>query len=198
MSINVVNTSYLISTSKHICTEWKPIGISNTWADIAISGTGQYQTIIAKNGPIYISNDYGSTWTIINIVYNWSSVAMSFDGSKQVASIYGGIVFSSNNYGISWKKEDIPIGNWVSITMSRDGLTIYVCPSEGYIHYINTNLSYWSKLFTIEPNNWSKVVLSPDTKWQFAVTTNNLTYYSFTYSKDWIQQYLFQLNYFLI
>jgi len=67
---------------------------------VAISSTGQYQTIGAFG--ISISNDYGRTWTSRSTsTYDFRSVDISDSGQYQIISGRDGILVS-NDYGQTW------------------------------------------------------------------------------------------------
>ena len=87
-SVTTVN-----NTSTYIGKLFQPLNYINSWVASAISGTGKYQAAIASNGPIYISNNYGTDWTIVNIVYDWADIAISGDGSTLTAAVYDGILW---------------------------------------------------------------------------------------------------------
>jgi len=87
---------------------------------VAISSTGQYQSIVAKNDTIYSSTYYGSidSWQVVN--YNtipfvadqkYNSIAMDETGKYQIAVSQKGDVIVSTNYG---KSDSWNLSNFVS------------------------------------------------------------------------------------
>ena len=125
ISTEIANSYSVQNTSIYIGKNWKPISYSDTWAGLAISDTGKYATAVSNNGPIYISNDYSSSWNVINLIHKWSSVEMSVNGQYQVACVFGGLIFLSSNYGVTWDVQLTPVKNWINVSISGDGLTIY-------------------------------------------------------------------------
>jgi hypothetical protein len=68
------------------------------WSNVAMSGTGQYQTALSRYDNIYMSNDYGNTWVLgtNDINYKpWSSVAISFSGNFQTTVVWNGSIYLS-------------------------------------------------------------------------------------------------------
>ena len=93
---------------------------------VAISATGQYQTIFTETsnpttGKILISQDYGANWsntttTIANGIY---SLAISGNGQYQILCQKGeragnslGNIFYSNTYGATWINSNFQISNF--------------------------------------------------------------------------------------
>jgi len=67
---------------------------------IAMSSTGQYQTITSTTG-IYYSLNYGTTFTLSNISSSSFNVSISASGQYQIARSSSNIYFSTN-YGKTW------------------------------------------------------------------------------------------------
>ena len=101
---------------------------NNNYISVAMSSSGQYQTIVAF-GPtssgtsnMFTSSNYGITWTTVPQVafnndsngvtginsptWDWKSVSMSASGQYQTAvastSNTGDYIYISNDYGINW------------------------------------------------------------------------------------------------
>jgi len=120
----IISKDYGVTFSK-FNTEVNPWGVS-------ISLTGQYISIITGNnnwggtqGPLYLSNDYGTTWTIKNIGnINNASTSISSDGKYQtVVSV--STIYKSSDYGNTFKKIN-PLnfntnGNGNQISISETG-----------------------------------------------------------------------------
>ena len=74
---------------------------------VAVSSTGQYQTLVLYNTNLYISSDYGSTWTgISTLLKDTTAIAISSSGQYQSLLIYSAssatLIYYSRNYGNTW------------------------------------------------------------------------------------------------
>jgi len=100
------------------------VSASNT-QNIAISSTGQYQTVIFDlSNNILVSSNYGISWsnrTTSSSEY-WRSICVSSTGQYQSAgTLYRGTYYSTN-YGATWTKSNMPNVFFVtSIAMSSNG-----------------------------------------------------------------------------
>jgi len=144
---------------------------------IALSYTGQYQTIVIEY--IYISSDFGLTWTNVSNSNgfderNWEGIAMSSDGKYQTAIENGGDVHISNDFGNSWifvEDNALHDKNWQSVTVSATGQYQTVCEQNGNIY---TSIDY-GVTWTIVPDssvsnkNWAVVTVSSDALYQVAI-----------------------------
>jgi len=107
---------------------WKPVkyltdnNLIGSFVGVGISDSGQYLSVIQRDGYIAISHDYGLKWSIIkisvnivnseynilNMAKNWISLDISGTGQYQTAISYkddineGGYIYMSYNYGASW------------------------------------------------------------------------------------------------
>jgi hypothetical protein len=100
---------------------------------IAISATGQFQTVVSPNGYSFINSNYGTgTWTQISIAHvnaKWS-VSMSASGQYQSACVVGGYIYTSSNYGVTWiQNTNASSGEWMSIAVSSSGQYQVACSS---------------------------------------------------------------------
>ena len=63
-----------------------PVTGSTNLVNLAVSGSGQYQLVMAQNSQLLISSDYGSTLQTANVsVQAWEDGALSCSGEFQVA-----------------------------------------------------------------------------------------------------------------
>ena len=91
------------------------------WLGIAVSATGQYQTVGGVSTGIYYSSNYGQTWTYIALSGNIWSIAMSASGQYQVTCISGGTIYYSSTYGQTWTASNAPTNYWKCISISASG-----------------------------------------------------------------------------
>jgi hypothetical protein len=138
---NSINGSFYTSSDYGVSWTLPNIRFIGYFTGVALSKTGQYQTVLLSYNGIYISKDYGNTWQYIHIfVYNnledqiildfsknWSSVAMSGNGKYQTIISYndtntGGYIFRSDNYGSSWVD--------ITSTLKQNGF--FACISISY------------------------------------------------------------------
>jgi hypothetical protein len=130
------------------------------WRGMAISASGQYQTITSYQGKIYSSNNYGETWTILyNTVLNWWCVSMSSSGQYQTLGEINGNIYISNNYGNTWTQKLSGTNRaWSKISISSSGQYQIGSVSNGYIYVSSDYGNTWTQSFTI--NTWSGVISS--------------------------------------
>lgn len=155
-------------------------------AGVAISYTGQYQTIVTED--IYITNDFGRTW--INVSpqnnlddRNWTSVSMASDGKYQTAIENGGDIYTSNDYGNTWLYVDSPSvldKVWGSISVSATGQYQTALEKNGYVY---TSIDYgvtWNKVADpiLGQQQWQSISVSSDGLYQSAVSYGGNVYIS--------------------
>jgi hypothetical protein len=129
------------------------ISISQSGGDIAISASGQYQTI-NNTYSVLISSDYGVSWLSINLPnqpagFAIADIAMSSSGKYQLSSDgFGGANaqgYISTDYGSTWIQ--IP-GVKGLVSMSASGQYMYMAFKE-YIVYISSDYgSTWKSVPT--------------------------------------------------
>ena len=174
---------------------WNPEGTSQTWGDITMSSTGQYQTGVVYIGGIYQSSNYGITWTKSNSISTfWQGVAMSSNGkyqtavsSNQVSTIPGnvtsGAIYYSLDYGHTWYKSSSKILDWIAVTMSSTGQYQSACANGGGIYY-STNYGYTWTLSNAPSATWSSIS-SSSSGYQSASISGGVIYYSKDNGKTW-------------
>jgi hypothetical protein len=114
-------------------------GVSSRRANkaIAISSTGQYQTIVGESGLAYTScfiansSDYGDTFTYNTNAptdVSYGCISMSSDGKYQIVGVGrkgesspSGYLYISTDYGITWTINTSTTNLWSSIAMSQYG-----------------------------------------------------------------------------
>jgi hypothetical protein len=104
-SIGSANNSYRYYSSNYGAT-FTSAGISSgqSFYDIAISSTGQYQLISDYNGNGFVSNNYGSSFTQRLVYTAISSIYCGMSDNGAVMGIYmlNGYYYESTNYGVTW------------------------------------------------------------------------------------------------
>jgi hypothetical protein len=129
--------------------------------DIAISASGQFQTVVSPNNVSFINSNYGiGTWTLLNIANinaKWS-VSMSASGQYQSACAVNGVIYISSNYGVTWRALNLSATDrWMSIAVSSSGQYQVACSSVTasniYIYlsmdYGNTWTNTWNVAFYV-------------------------------------------------
>jgi hypothetical protein len=99
---------------------------------VALSATGQYQTIITETsnptGKIWISEDYGANWSITTttIANGICSLAISANGQYQILSQKGqsagnslGNIYYSTTYGTTWIDSNFQISNFPDFDLNQ-------------------------------------------------------------------------------
>jgi len=120
--------------------KWIDIGSSfglnnKNWLSVAISSTGDCQSIVDDNGDIYISTNYGFEWKFVyNMGYSPTiSIGMSDSGLHQTAS--NGInIFISEDTGGNWRNVyNLGSNNiYVSVSLCGQYQTILSCGDSLY------------------------------------------------------------------
>lgn len=160
------NTAGYLYRSSDYGTTWFQLGRYggfgySWWADIAISGDGQYMLAVELSGYAYISTDYGANWNQISALPEapYSGCAISDDGQYQTivgtntgdGSTY--YIYRSLDYGVNWTSSYVfhegvatkpfPNKSFTGVAMSSNGvyqtIITQIDPSEqepetGYIY----------------------------------------------------------------
>jgi hypothetical protein len=114
---------------------------------IAISATGQFQTVVSSGNVCLINSNYGTgSWTQIsigNVNAKWS-VSISASGQYQSACVVGGYIYTSSNYGVTWtQNSSASSGEWMSIAVSSSGQYQVTCSSVNSASlYIYLSMDY--------------------------------------------------------
>jgi hypothetical protein len=178
---------------------------NNYWSCVASSADGTklvaaaglfYQTIngytwqpISAPGPIYTSQDSGTTWTMTAAPNNaWSGLASSADGRMLVAvattntdgsTVGDGLIYLSSDFGTTWARASAPSNPWTSIAVSADGTRLIaaasmaleygpasfsvggILNSNGLIYTSTNSGATWAPSLPVL-NTWSYVASSAD------------------------------------
>lgn len=159
------------------------LDINNTWSfnsslplnitNIAVSSTGQYQTVIDNYNKYYVSNNYGKTWTtftLTGVTFNQlAGLTISTTGQYQFITYYtiinsttasSGFIYS-NTYGATWttpSANNVLSGVVYNSAISQSGSTIAVVsssPSDTYTEYplqLSTNSgATWTTNMSVTP-----------------------------------------------
>ena len=181
--ITLIDNSVLLTNtppldfSNNYGSVWNPVYKSDIYGEtfnaVAMSATGQYQTVVTTNslsfGYIYTSADYGFTWSKGDISNNWTAVAISATGQYLSATVYSGNIWTNTNYGY---------GSW---TEYRDGV------------YNTLRQSPYTISTTKSTQYWLSIAMSASGKYQTAITNTFATtntrdgdlYISSTYGNSW-------------
>jgi hypothetical protein len=176
---------------------WTQLGNSpgyKAWYGVAISSTGQFQTVVGdiNTGRIVISNNYGASWNNKN-TGRWRSIAMSADGRYQLAGSYLDYLFLSSNYGSTFNAVIFPwtalwgYGNtytWPSVAVSSTGQYMLAVNEYGGIWLSQNYGSTWTNQ-TGDGKNWSSCSMYPSGEIMFAAETNGSIWRSSNYGGNW-------------
>jgi len=174
-------------------TNWtKSYDLASTQS-IAISSTGQYQTVILDDGnKIYTSSDYGATWNDRTTPdsENWRSLCVSSTGKYQsVGTIYHGTYYSNNN-GATWIKSNMPNVFFVtSIAMSSNGeYQTLLTSTVGKWESNNSGIDWNQVSEGILPyRNYSSVGISDNGQYQSICVSDGYIYYTEDSGASWNQ-----------
>jgi len=157
---------------------------------IAMSSSGQYQTIVQYGGYIYYSSDYGINWAASSSINDRATaVAMSSSGQYQTVCLdsvtFGNAIYYSTDYGVNWI-QSTSFGSTLSgISMSSSGQYQTIIIYLSAIHYstdygVNWTASNAPGLY------WRSVAMSSSGQYQTAAGDSSGIYYSTDYGKTWI------------
>jgi len=180
--------------------------MNSTLIPIAVSSSGQYQTLTGNNlgltaGIIMYSADYGNTWnlsdtTSLSQTSNaFNSISISSSGQYQYV-IYGngnvinfigvGIAYS-NDYGVTWIISTATSSNLNVLATSSSGQYVTaLCTNNNCIISSNYGLT-WNPSLIIGSSNWTSVVMSASGQYQMAGTSTGYIFYSTNYGVNWTQ-----------
>lgn len=129
-----VDVNGSIYTSEDYGETWLPINSGdyyNKWenikdmigakyANVSVSGTGQFQSISVTDGKIYVSSDYGRSWNSILQIKQWFGISTSEKNKYQLLCEYSGYLYNTNDYGKTWNTIiNINQQNWSSVCMTK-------------------------------------------------------------------------------
>ena len=180
-------TSSLIGQTWVAATTQPPLNTMG-WYGVSVSSTGQYQTAVANNALIYISNDYGNTWTTTDSVRNWYGVSVSSTGQYQTAVVYGGLIYISADYGNTWVAATTPpeASQWYGVSVSSTGQYQTAVVFGGLIYISADYGNTWVAAITQpEASAWYGVSVSSTGQYQTAVVLGDLIYISNDYGNTW-------------
>lgn len=169
----------VIETEDSFCQNrgWSNIpGPSLSWAKVAMSSDGKYQSAIYTSGAnnyITSSSDYGLTWSG-NLSYpkNWQSVAISANGALRSAVAFNDRIYISTDFGNTWSGvTSVPNRSWRDIAISDDGRTQAAAAINSYIHISHNSGNTWSEITGAGLRNWFRIGVSSGGRYQSAVTT---------------------------
>ena len=152
-SINANNYVYTSSNYGKSFVQNTTITSANGFAGMAMSASGQYQTITSSLPLVYISSDYGQTWNLptTGSGYSSDSISISASGQYQVMGSFLQMIYSKD-YG----------NNWSTISVANIGVCtgVSISASGQYISAVNDNKSNLiSCIFTCQ-NSISNGVVS--------------------------------------
>jgi len=138
---------------------------------VAVSSTGQYQTICTNNGQIWRSADSGQNWQAVETNRTWKSVAMSSTGEYQTAVVTGGQVYRSTDFGQTWNlitNSALPASaQWNDVAMSSNGEQQIAVIQDGLI-FISENYGVtWSPI--VKVMRWKGIAMSANGQYKTAV-----------------------------
>jgi photosystem II stability/assembly factor-like uncharacterized protein len=107
---------------------------------VAVSGSGDIQTIVSSGRHIYNSSTGGQSWSSTNWVNAWRHVDIaSTTGLNQIAVPYNGVVYTTADAGITWVETGPGIFDWGDIAISADGTTMMAGTSNTNELYISSD-----------------------------------------------------------
>lgn len=177
--------------------EWNPVTASNTWIDVAISGTGQYITAIVPDENVYISNNFGLSFSLsINVrKMSYQSVAMSKDGKYQTIVPSLNNITISSDYGSTWSYvSNLPLHlSFHDVSISDSGnyqvCTVNPIDDTGYL-YVSTDYGRsWvsrgnSLQYTLGSAN---IAISSIGQYQTVAVSSGSVFVSSDYQTSWTE-----------
>jgi len=165
-------------------TNWTtPITSFNTSANltnIAMSSTGQYQSIVSGIN-VYYSCNYGNNWTSVVVTPGGSFVDVCVSGNGQYqyanASPYpaGGFgnMCISNNFGVSWNiNSSFQTKSWTSISCSQSGQYVVGTAFNDFIYLSSDYGINWKNTIALS-KPWINVCISASGQYIYAATLYN-------------------------
>ncbi len=108
------------------------------------------------------------------------------DVSNIVLPIFNDYGLPIVNYGTEWKSyTSITDKNWVSISISDDGIYQSAVVRFGYIYVSSDSGQTWKPKLTDTVRNWSSIAISGNGSFQSAVASQDYLYFSTDYGNTW-------------
>lgn len=178
----LVSTSLINTLDADYGLNWVSTNISSNNRAIAVSSSGQYQTVAITSGYLYRSKDYGVTWAQVGSSLNWYAVSMSATGKYQTAVASGSTIWVSTDYGATWNAKDAS-QSWWSVSVSSTGKYQIASVNGGYYYLSNDYGNTWSQK-TSTFDSWRGTSISADGKYIF-VGRNGQHVISTDYGNTW-------------
>jgi photosystem II stability/assembly factor-like uncharacterized protein len=133
-----------------------------TYGNVAISDTGQYQILSDATGRVLYSDNYGQDWNEVlqTPTAYIQSLALSGDGSYMTAVEDGGNIWISSDGGSNWT-EISNTKDWRAVTMSSDGK--YQLAVSIADHYAAISKDYgqtWAQIMSTYDYEWTAATMS--------------------------------------
>lgn len=172
-------------------TTWTVSSSASKYATaVAASPDGSTLFVASHPGNILISTDCGASWTQTDApaVHDWESqsIASSTDGTVAIAAQYNGItssdpglVYTSHDHGQTWLKASLPLGNWIAVAASADGMKLVVMQEEddtgapGSMYISIDSGQTWGQV-DAPSANWGGVAMSGDGSRIYAVQNGGM------------------------
>lgn len=167
-----------VYTSTNGGTDWtyRASAGSDAWIASDMSANGSIM-LIAANGYIRASYDYGSTWNQLTSSgsRDWMTISCSRDCSTIIGGVDGGYIYVSKNSGSTWtESQALGTGRWGSSNVSLDGTKIALAKlwasSPVYVSF-DGGLSWVAQTGTTIPSDsWTDFAFSGDSTVLYGVT----------------------------
>jgi len=170
-------------------------GYSLSCFAVAMSDSGQYQTLTTTTGYIHVSINYGVTWATKAISANWRGIAMSGSGKYQTAGVSDGVdgnIYISLDFGNSWALKIGPVGNFQRVSISQSGQYQLIAArwtSGIYGGYVYTSSDYgvsWAIRLSDAQRQWQGAAMSADGKRQLLAAEGGNVWESIDYGVSWV------------
>lgn len=155
VTLSVTSDGTVLITKRNLSGEsdrYEPMISKRLWRGVSISLDGTYQTGVAFQDRVFVSNDSGNTWTAILTIFDqpWSCVSISATGEIQLGlnkeGYVGGATYVSTDFGANWSLSHSSSGP--SCAISSDGKVMIVgtgfYEGDGYAVSTDTGTNWTS------------------------------------------------------
>jgi photosystem II stability/assembly factor-like uncharacterized protein len=184
LEYELISSSFTLNTNLILNTE---IHLSNTKISVAISKTGEYQTICIQDGNIWTSKNFGDTFNSIIINNdNWFCIAMSDSGKYQTICTNTNKIYRSDDYGTTFilhktLEEGVII---MDVGISGNGKYQTVITKNGDILF-SYNYGFIWLTRNVTGTNLNKIIVSNNGQIQNVFDSNGNIFYSKNYGMRW-------------
>lgn len=161
---------------------------NNTWSSVALSGTGEIQSVCSLEGFVYTSSNYGKNWSSNSTGGSQlKAIAVSSDDGSYQLAVGALYPYGSSNSGNTWAYSSTfpSLNDSRSVALSSYGQYQTVGSSTGEIYCSSNFGRSWVRAYGIISEPIVSIAMTPDGTYQRALGSNTYIYTSTDGGTNW-------------